>query len=308
MALVPRTADRQGRVPWGTIGLWTVSIPVLVYLLFPILVVIPISFSSAAYLAFPPPGLSLQWYAEYFSRSQWTSATLLSFEVGVMTALLAAVLGTLAAFGLVRGEFRGKQLIHTLVILPVVVPVTILAVAFYHLYARMHLVGTVAGLVLAHTVLALPFVVITVSATLKGFDRTVERAAQSLGAGPLLTFRKVTFPLIRPGIVSGALFAFITSFDEVVIAIFISGSSAITLPRQMWDGIRTEINPTIAAVSSLLIGMSLMILLFVVLLGRWTDRLRGGGRQAVSVEASTTGKGLPGEGGVGGGPESWSIP
>jgi len=246
---------------------------VFLYLILPVLVVVPMSFSSSRYLQFPPPGLSLRWYLNYLRDPEWTGATLRSLQVAGLVTLITTVLGTMAALGLVRSAFPGKQAVNSLVVSPMIVPVIIVAIALYFFYAPfktwgMPLIGTVPGLVIAHSVLALPLVVITVSATLKGFDRTLELASQSLGASPLVTFRRITFPLIRPGVVSGALFAFITSFDELVIAIFISGATARTLPVKMWEGIRLEIDPTIAAVSTLLIGLSAALLLALALLRR----------------------------------------
>jgi len=227
----------------------------LVFLAAPLAVVVPISFSAAKYLTFPPPGWSLQWYERYFGSREWMSATGRSFEVALLTMVAATVVGTAAALAL-RRPFRGRALVRLIVLAPLVVPVIIVAIAVYGLYARLKMVGTLHGLVLAHTVLALPFVVVVVSATLHGFDETLELAAQNLGANRWQTFRLVTLPLIRPGVVSGGLLAFVTSFDEVVVAIFVSGTQAATLPKQMWDGIRTEIDPTVAAVSSLLIGVT----------------------------------------------------
>lgn len=258
----------------GRFALWAFCGFVFAYLIFPILIVIPMSFSSAPYAIFPPPGLSLRWYNSYLGSYQWLRATALSFEVGALTALISIVLGTPAAFALVRGRFAGKDLLNTFLILPLVVPTIIVAIALYSLFADLYLIGTVSGLVLAHTLLAAPLVVIIVSSTLKGDDRSLERAAMSLGATPWRTFVHVTLPLVQQGVWSAAIIAFITSFDEVVIAIFITGSSAITLPRQMWDGVRTEIDPTIAAVSSLLVGMSIVVLGLVFLMARWVELSR----------------------------------
>jgi len=235
---------------------------IFMFLVLPIFVIIPISFSSARFLQFPPQGFSLQWYADYFGSRNWIYATLRSFQVGILTMITATILGTLASFAIVRGDFRGKRLVYGIMLSPLIIPVIITSVAIYYFFAKLHLVGTLSGLVLAHTVLALPFVVVNVTATLQGFDITLERAAISLGANRLVTFMKVTFPLIWPGIVSGSLFAFITSFDEVVVAIFLAGSKP-TLPKQMWDGIRISINPTISAVASLMIVFSILLLLFL---------------------------------------------
>jgi putative spermidine/putrescine transport system permease protein len=243
------------------------GLAVLAFLSLPILVVLPISFSAAKYLTFPPPGWSTQWYARYFGSREWMAATERSVEVALLTMVTATALGTAAALAL-RRPFRGKSLVQLAVMAPLVVPVIITAIAVYGLYARLRLVGTLPGLVLAHTVLALPFVVVVVGATLRGFDETLELAAQNLGANRWQTFRLVTLPLIRPGIVSAALLAFITSFDEIVVAIFVSGTRAATLPKQMWDGIRTEIDPTVAAVSSLLIVVTALVMGALALVGR----------------------------------------
>ena len=248
---------------------------IFLFLILPIFVIIPISFSSARFLQFPPQGFSLQWYAEYFGSRTWISATILSFEVAILTMLFATILGTFASLALVRGNFKGKRIIYGMLLSPLVIPFIIVAVSLYYFFSKLHLIGSIWGLVLAHTALALPFVVVNVTATLQGFDITLERAALSLGASRLITFMKVTFPLIRPGVISGALFAFITSFDEVVIAIFLSGARAVTLPKQMWDGIRISINPTISAVASLLIAFSILLLLSTEILRRRSARMRG---------------------------------
>ena len=241
---------------------------IFMFLVLPVFVIVPISFSSARFLQFPPKGFSLQWYVEYFTSRNWVYATVRSFQVGILTMIMATILGTLASFAIVRGDFRGKRLVYGIILSPLIIPVIITSVAIYYFFAKLHLVGTLWGLVLAHTVLAIPFVVVNVTATLQGFDITLERAALSLGANRLVTFMKVTFPLIWPGIVSGSLFAFITSFDEVVVAMFLAGSKP-TLPKQMWDGIRIAINPTITAVASLLIVFSILLLLSLhVLTGR----------------------------------------
>jgi putative spermidine/putrescine transport system permease protein len=245
---------------------------IFLFLILPIFIIIPISFSSARFLQFPPQGFSLQWYADYFGSRTWISATLLSFKVGILTMLFATFFGTLASLALVRGNFRGKKLLYGILLSPLIIPFIIVGVALYYFFSKLHLIGSMWGLVIAHTCLALPFVVVNVTATLQGFDITLERAALSLGASRLMTFIKVTFPLIRPGVITGALFAFITSFDEVVIAIFISGSRAVTLPKQMWDGIRVSINPTISAVASLLIIFSVLLLFSTEMLRRYSAR------------------------------------
>jgi putative spermidine/putrescine transport system permease protein len=255
-------------------GLAAVAALVLLYLVFPIMVVIPLSFSAGTYLSFPPPGFSLRWYANFLGRSDWLSAAALSLWVGGAVMVLATALGTPAAIALVRTDFRGKNLLVGFIISPLIAPVIIVAIGLYFFYARLGLVGNPVSLVVAHTCLAVPFVVINVSATLQSFDERLEHAAMNLGATPWRTFWQITFPIIRPGVLAGALFAFISSFDELVVALFISGTSAVTLPRKMWESIRFEIDPTIAAVSTILIALTGALFLSAELLRRRSERLR----------------------------------
>lgn len=267
---------RRTQTPFsfGRVILWLVVALVLAFLVFPVFVVAPVSFSSAKYLQFPPPGWSLQWYENYFSRPGWVPATLLSIRVALITAVLATTLGTAASLALVRGRFPGRNAINSFMVSPLVVPGIIVAIGIYFFYAQARLVGNPLGLALAHTALALPFVVTNVSATLHGFDERLEYAAMNLGANRWQTFRRITLPIIRPGVFAGALFAFIVSFDELIVALFVSGSGAVTLPRKMWDSLRQEIDPTIAAVSTILITLSILILLTAELLRQRSERTR----------------------------------
>lgn len=241
---------------------------VLLFLVAPVFIVIPMSLSSAKYLSFPPPGFSLQWYQNFFARSDWTSATIQSIRVAFSVMVLSTVLGVAASFALVRGRFPGRDLINLMVASPLIVPAIIVAIAIYGVYVRLHLVQTFAGLVLAHTVLALPYVIVNVTATLRAFDIRLEQAAYSLGANAWQTFRHVTLPLISPGIFAGAVFAFIASFDELIVALFIAGARGRTLPMRMFEGLRLEIDPTIAAVSSMLITLSVLVLASAELIRR----------------------------------------
>lgn len=236
---------------------------VLIYLVLPVFIVIPLSFSASPYLEFPPRGFSLQWYQEFFSLRTWYGSMIFSAEVAFLTMLLATLLGTAAALGLARARFRGVEALQTTLVAPMIIPHIIIAIAIYGWYAQLQLIGTLWGLVLIYTVLALPFVVITVTAALQGFDPNLEAAAMALGANRVQTFFRVVLPNIRPGILAGAILTFALAFDEIVIAIFISGTTATTLPKRMWEGIRTEINPTIAAASTILITVSFV--LFAVL-------------------------------------------
>jgi putative spermidine/putrescine transport system permease protein len=248
---------------------------VLVFLIAPILVVMPLSFNAEPYFTYPMPGLSLQWYQDLAANPQWQLGIRNSLIVGACATALATTLGTLAALGLSRRNFPFRTLVMSLLISPMIVPVVITAVGMYFFYSDLGLTNTLPGLVLAHTALATPFVVITVTATLTSFDHSMTRAAANLGASPWVGFRRVTLPLILPGVISGALFAFVTSFDEVVVVLFIAGPEQRTLPRQMFAGIREQISPTILAAATILVLISIALLTTIELLRRRSERLRG---------------------------------
>lgn len=247
---------------------------VFFYLIFPVFIIIPLSFSSSLFLEFPPKGFSLMWYKRFFYDFQWIDATKVSFIVAVFTTIFATILGTMASVGLVRGRFPGRNIIYTLFLSPMIMPLVVVAIALYFLFVRLHLVGTYAGLIIAHTILSIPFVVVNVTAVLQGFDRTLENAATNLGANKLQTFFRITLPLISPGIFAGALFAFITSFDEIIIAIFLSGTSAVTLQKKIWDSIRLEINPMVSSIASLLIVLSVIILIGAEIIRRRAEKYK----------------------------------
>lgn len=269
----PRRKNRT-RPSLATVVLWIFVGLVLLYLIFPVFIVAPVSFSSAKYLQFPPPGWSLQWYQNYFERPGWVPATFVSIRVAIITTILATTLGTAASLALVRGRFPGKGAVNSFLVSPLVVPGIIVAIGVYFFYAQVRLVGNPLALALAHTALALPFVVTNVTATLHGFDERLEYAAMNLGANRWQTFRRVTLPIIRPGVFAGALFAFITSFDELIVALFVSGTGAVTLPRKMWDSLRQEIDPTIAAVSTVLVVVSIVVLFTAEMLRQRSERTR----------------------------------
>jgi ABC-type spermidine/putrescine transport system permease subunit II len=241
---------------------------IALFLLAPLLVLVPMSLGSADIAEFPPRTLSLAQYRKFFDSRPWLESVATSLRVALVTSVVATTLGTMAAFGLVRGRFRGKAALSALLIAPRFVPVIITALAFYGLLATLGLVGTDRGLILAHVVLAGPYVIIIVSAALRGFDRSLEQASRSLGASPLRTALHVTLPLIRPAVVSAALVAFVISFDEIVVAIFIAGTRAVTLPKRMWDSLVFEMEPTLPAISTLIVLATL--LLFVT--AGWTRR------------------------------------
>lgn len=247
---------------------------VLLFLIVPVLTIVPLSFNASSFLSYPLSGFSLRWYRTFFHSQEWLGALGNSLLIAPLATLLATVLGVLAATGLVRGEFRGKGVIMAIIISPMVAPVVIIAVGMFFFFARLSLLNSYLGLVLAHALLGVPFVVITVVAVLKSYDTSLSRAAASLGASPLRVFRKVTLPLIAPGVFSGALFAFAASFDEVVVTLFLASPSQRTLPIQMFAGIRENLDPTIAAAASLMIAASLALLIVMEILRRRGEKMR----------------------------------
>lgn len=259
----------------GRILLWIVAGLVLVFLITPLLVIVPLSFSSGTMLTLPLPGWSLRWYAEVASSEPWQNSLMHSLIVGVIATVMATVLGTLAALGLTRADFPGKSLLMGILISPMIVPLVIVAAGAYFFLLPLGLTNSLFGLALVHAALGAPFVLITVSATLAGLDPSLPRAAANLGAPPTVVFRKVILPLIAPGVISGGLFAFVTSFDEVVVAMFLTGPQNRTLPRQMFDGLRDNISPAILAVATLLIAVAILLLATVEYLRRRNLRLRG---------------------------------
>lgn len=293
-----------------------ICLVIFVFLMAPILIVIPLSFNVEPYftftakmLALDPDGYSLRWYdrlltlgmqapdvtrdgnwwADAWANAQWVKAAKNSIIIGFWSTIVATVLGTLAALGLSRPEMPGRKLITAILLSPMIVPVIITATGLFFFYSNPcsilgplgpeggcgRLTSTYIGVILAHATLGIPFVIITVTATLSSFDRSLTRAAASLGASPVRTFFKVQLPLITPGVVSGALFAFVTSFDEVVVVLFIGSHEQQTIPRQMWNGIREQISPSILAVATILVIVSIALLTVVELLRRRSERLRG---------------------------------
>lgn len=239
---------------------------VVIYMIVPMLIVIPLSFSSAQFLQFPPPGWSLQWYESFFQSERWLDALATSVKVTIPATIFATILGTIAALGLSRARLPGLGFLYAVVLAPMIIPVIITAAGVFGAFQMWGLTGTIRGLILAHTALALPFVVVTVSASLRTVDRRLEDAAISLGANPWVAFRRVTLPLILPGVLSGALFALITSFDELVLSLFISTAAVRPVAVQMWSDVRGDVDPTIAAVSSLLFVFALAVLTLVSLI------------------------------------------
>lgn len=298
---LPAYADRWERA-WHYFYLGFCCL-VFLFLLLPVLVVVPLSFNAEPYFTFTegmlkldPAAFSLRWYRDIFqngmadpsqafsgwawigdawANSQWLHAAKNSIIIAIGATFLSTVLGTVAALGLSQGIMPGRRLIMALLISPMIVPIIVTSASFYFLFSQIGLANTYFGLIVAHAVLGTPFVVITVTATLSGFDGSLIRAGQSLGASPITVFRHIIMPLILPGIISGALFAFGTSFDEVVAVIFLADYDQRTIPRQMWSGLREQISPTILAVATILVTMSILLLTVVELLRRRSERLRG---------------------------------
>ncbi|MEM7378064.1 MAG: ABC transporter permease [Pseudomonadota bacterium] len=297
----------SGLPPYAGLGerIWYYTFRVIcglifVFLITPILVVMPLSFNVEPYFSFTPGMLSLNpeafstrwyldilqngmanpdategWWADAWANSQWVRSMKNSFYIGTLSTLISTALGTLAAVGLSRSEMPFKNSIMALLISPMIVPLVITAAGAFYAFSQFNLAYTYTGLILAHAVLGIPFVIITVTATLVGFDQSLVRAAQSMGANPVTTFFKVQMPLILPGVISGALFAFITSFDEVVVVIQMAAAEQRTIPRQMFSGIREQISPTILAVATVLVIISVALLATLELLRRRSERLRG---------------------------------
>jgi putative spermidine/putrescine transport system permease protein len=252
------------------------------FLIAPILVIIPLSFNATDFFTFTPAmlrfeaaGYSLKHYDDFFTSNDWQLALRNSVMIAPAATFLSVTFGTLAAIGLSQQHVPFRRAIMAILISPMIVPLIISAAGMYFFYSRVGLQGTYLGVVLAHAALGIPFVIITVTATLVGFDRSLTRAAASLGANPVTTFFKVQMPLILPGVISGGLFAFITSFDEVVIVLFVGSANQKTLPWQMFIGLREQISPTILAVATILVAVSILLLVAVELLRRRGERLRG---------------------------------
>ncbi|SEG85725.1 ABC transporter permease [Marinobacterium lutimaris] len=271
---------------WQKLGLSGVKLTaylVLLFLMAPILVIIPLSFNAEPYftftegmLALDPSAYSMKWYEEILADQKWILAIKNSFYIGLMATLIATVLGTTAAIGLTSGQMPFQRMIMALLLSPMIVPLIITAAGMFFFYTQLDIAGSYMGVILAHAALGTPFVVITVNAALAGFDYSLVRASLGMGAKPVYTFFKVIMPLIRPGVISGALFAFVTSFDEVIVVLFLAGPEQRTIPRQMFSGLREEINPTILAVATLLVIISGLLLLTMEYLRARGEKMRAG--------------------------------
>lgn len=260
----------------------TICALIFFFLIFPIMVIIPLAFNAQDFFTFTPEmlrleasGYSLKHFDDFFNNPDWYRPLLNSLKIAPMATVVSVSLGTLAAIGLSQSHVPFRRAIMAILISPMIVPLIISAAGMYFFYSTIGLQGTYWGVVLAHAVLGIPFVIITVTATLVGFDKSLTRAAANMGAGPVRTFFKVQMPLILPGVISGGLFAFITSFDEVVVVLFVGSAGQKTLPWQMFTGLREQISPTILAAATVLITISVLLLITVEMLRRRSERLRG---------------------------------
>jgi ABC-type spermidine/putrescine transport system permease subunit II len=252
----------------GRFVLWALAGLLMVFLIAPIVVIVITSFNGTPYMEFPPRSVSLRWYANFFTSARWYDTALLSLRVALMTMIAATVLGTAAAIGIVRGSFPGRRALEAFFVSPMVVPIVVIALGFYFLFSEYRLLDTSLALFLGHTVIATPLVIIIVRAALQTTNPAMEFAARSLGANFWRSLWYVTLPSVRAAIGSAAAFAFLISFDDVVIAVFVAGPSSTTLPKRMWESIRFEIDPTLTAISSLLTGLAVIVLVAVELLRR----------------------------------------
>lgn len=265
--------------PYPTLGeririglLWFWCGLVILFLVVPILIPVPLSFNSGTFFIFPLEGISTRWYEVVLGTQRWQAAIGNSLIVAFGTTLIATVMGTLTAIALSDEKFPGRRIVMPLLLSPLIVPVVITAVGSYLFYARVGLASTYAGIILAHTALASPFVVVTVGASLTGFDRNLMRAAAISGAKPVTSFFRVMLPLILPGVLSGAAFAFVTSFDEVVVVQFLASANQRTMPLEMFIGLREKLSPAITAAATLMMGLSIVLLVVANLLSRRSQR------------------------------------
>jgi putative spermidine/putrescine transport system permease protein len=249
--------DRLGGLRWG---LWAVTIAICLFLLLPVVFIAALSFGSSQWLIFPPPSWTWHWYSDLLGDPRWLAAAWTSLKVGVLVTLCSVALGLLASFALVRGRFPGRKLLKALFLTPMVLPVVVFAVALYALFLRIGLSGTLIGFVIAHTILAFPFAVIAITNSLESFDKSIEDAAILCGASPWRARWKVTLPAIRLGLFSAALFSFLISWDEVVVAIFMASPTLQTLPVRIWGALRQDLTPVIAAASTILVLLTLILM------------------------------------------------
>ena len=263
--------DYKGLGPWKW-PLLGFTLAVTLFLLLPILFIVALSFGSSQWLIFPPPSWTTKWYQQLFADPRWIAAALTSLKIGLIVTVLSVLLGLLAAFGLTRGRFRGVETLRALFLTPMILPVVVFAVALYAFSLKLGLNGTLPGFVIAHTIVALPFSIIAITGALVGFDKSIEDAAVLCGATPLEAKLRVTLPAISHGLFAAAIFSFLMSWDEVVLAIFMSSPTLQTLPVKIWTTLRQDLTPVVAAASALLVALTLLLMIAAALLRKGKPR------------------------------------
>lgn len=259
---------RKRHISIGRISVYVIASIVLLFLLIPIIIIPLLSFGASSWLEFPPPGFTLEWYEELFSSTEWFIPIWNSLRIAVPVVILSLIFGTPIAYAVVRGNFRGRHFLNSLFVTPMMMPYIIFAIAIYGVYLSTDMTGTFTGIIIAHVILVLPFVITNISNSLRTLNPAIEQAALSCGAGYFKTFFTVTLPLIKDGIVAGAIYAFFLSWDEVIVAIFITTPDTITLPVKIWDSLRLDLTPILAAVATLLIVISSVILVIITFFGK----------------------------------------
>ena len=260
--------DNVLKINYGKVGLAVFASVIFIFLLIPSLMAIPMSFTDTVFLVFPPEGFTMKWYREFLTEERWVEPTLLSLRLAAVTTLLSLILGTLASLALVRGVLPFKRTINLFVISPIMIPVIIIAFAAYGLYAKLHLIGSFWGVVIAHTILCCPFVILIMNANLYRFDINLEKAARNLGANAMKTFLLITLPLIKPGMFSASIFCFITSMDELVLTMFLIGTRKTTLPLRIFSQIQFRVDPVVATASTFFVVASIVIVIILAFIRR----------------------------------------
>jgi len=264
----------QDRTDWGRILIGVFASAVFVFLVIPTILSVPMSFSDTNYLVFPPKGLTLKWHHKFFTDEKWMGPTLFSLRLALITTAVSLLIGTMASLAMVRGALPGKRILHIFFLSPMMTPLIVTAFAVYGLFATLRLIGTLPGLVLAHTIICVPYVILVVTANLYRFDLSMELAARNLGASALQTFMHVTLPIIRPGIIAAGIFCFIESLDELVLVLFLMGTTKMTLPLRMFSNIQFQINPTVAAASTVFIVAAIGTIIALSFIGRKEEKRR----------------------------------
>lgn len=259
------TFKAMGALRWVLVGLCVI---VAIFLLVPVIFIVALSFGSSQWLAFPPPGWTLRWYQELLADPRWVASMLTSAKIAALTTICAVTLGLLSSFALVRGDFRGREALRAAFLTPMILPVVVIGVALYAFFLRIGLNGTLTGFVIAHTILALPFAIIPISNALEAFDKSIEDAAIVCGASPWEARLRVTLPGIRHGLFAGAIFSFLLSWDEVVVAIFMASPTLQTLPVRIWGSLRQDLSPVIAAASALLVLLTICLMIVAAIVQR----------------------------------------